>query len=384
MPVQISYKKQFVFFVLLTIIFLIGIEVLVNIWLYTIYRCDFEDNEIFEDIDPEINRKVCLESIAYGFGNPIGFVNGTRPSTILVDGERVQVEQGQGLDEKLVYINNAGFRSPDFTKAKQDNTYRIFAVGGSTTFGIGVLDYQTFPFYLQELYDDANLGLKVEVINTGWPGKWSLTETELIKDDLINYEPNLFIIYDGWNDFTRNKKDREGGTAIEFKERWIEICDLGKQHGFDAIITLHPTVGTGKKVLTEQEYETKIKYEKKGIFDIYPSYVEQLDAISEYCYLTVDLRGLFDNERGPIFIDKGHTGAKGNQIVAQKFYSLSLPLVLKAMESPDFNLDYDLVRETNTSLISNDKNDFIEEFFLISRDLISNYKTPRIFSLIFE
>jgi len=360
MPVQVSYKKQFVLFILLIVIFLGTIEVLVNIWLYTIYRCDFEDNEIFEDIDPEINRKICLESIAYGFGNPIEMVNGTHPKIILVNGERVKVEKGQGYDEKLVYINNAGFRSPDFTKAKVVDTYRIFILGGSTTFGLGVMDNQTFPFYLQELYDDANLGLKVEVINTGWPGKWSLPETELIKDDLINYEPNLFIIYDGWNDLVRNKKGVEGGTAIEFKERWIEICDLGKQHGFDAIIT------------------------KKGIFDIYPSYVEQLDAISEYCYLTVDLRGLFDNERGPIFIDRAHTGTKGNQIVAQKFYSFSLPLVLKAMESPDFNLDYDLVRETNTSLISNDKNDFIEEFFLISIDLISNYKTPRIFSLIFE
>jgi len=383
MPVQVSYKKQFVFFVLLAVIILIGVEGLVNIWLYTIYRCDFEDNEIFEDIDPEINRKVCLESIAYGFlKEKVTMENGTHTAAVLVNGEVIKVEQG--LDENLVYINNAGYRGPDFTKTKQDNTYRIFAVGGSTTFGVGVFDNQTFPFYLEELYDDAYLGLKVEVINTGWPAKWSGAETKLIKDDLINFEPNLFIIYDGFNDLMRDARGLDGASPIEFKERWIEICDLGKQLGFDVIISLQPMVGTGKKVLTEQEYEKKIKRNNQKLFAIYPSYIEQLDALNDHCYLAVDLRGLFDNEKGPIFFDAVHTSAKGNLIIAQKFYSVSLPLVVKAMESPDINLDYDVVRETNTRLISNDYDVFLEEFYLTSRDLISYYKTPRIFSLIFE
>jgi len=213
MPVQVSYKKQFVFLVMLAVIFLIGVEVLVNIWLYSIYRCDFEDNEIFDDIDPEINRKVCLESIAYGFAkDKVSMMNGTHLTAVLVNGEMVKVENFQGLDDKIVYINNDGYRGPDFTKVKQDNTYRIFAVGGSTTFGIGVFDNQTFSFYLEELYDDANLGFKVEVINTGWPAKWSLWETKLIKDKLINFEPNLFIIYDGFNDLLN-----EGAWYIEFK-----------------------------------------------------------------------------------------------------------------------------------------------------------------------
>jgi len=384
LSLQVSYKKQFIFFVLLAVIFLIGVEVLVNIWLYTIYRCDFEDNEIFKDVDPQINRKVCLESIGYGFTKEkISMVNGTHTNAALVNGKMVWV--ADGLDENLVSINNDGYRGPDFTNTKQDNTFRIFAVGGSTTFGAGVLDNQTFPFYLQELYDDTNLGLKVEVINVGWIGKWSIQETALIKDDLINFEPNLFIIYDGWNDLIKEVFERvDGASALEFKERWIEICELGKQHGFDVIISLQPMAGTGKKVLTEQEYGKKIGSKNQLLFDVYLSYVEQLEALSEHCYLAVDLRGLFDNERGPIFFDQGHTGARGNHIIAQKFYSLSLPLVVKAMDNPDFNLDIDVVRESNTILISNDNDVIFEGFYLTTRDLISNYKTPRIFPLIFQ
>ena len=373
MSLQVSYKKQFVFFVLLAVIFLIAVEVLVNIWLYTIYRCDFEDNEIFKDIDPEINRKVCLESIGYGFTKEtISRVNRTHATAV------------DGLDKNLVHINNAGFRGPDFTKAKQDNTYRIFAVGGSTTFGVGVLDNQTFPFYLEELYDDANLGLKVEVINAGWPGKWSLQETALIKDGLINFEPNLFIVYDGVNELQHLADFRESEASPPlWKQRWIEICELGKQHGFETIITLQPFVGTGKKILTVQEHESSLRLWPPKL-EIYPAFVTQLDGLKNHCALTADLTGIFDYVEEPIYFDEAHTGPRGNQIIAQKFYSLSLPLVVKAMESPDFKLDIDVVRESKTRLISNDYDVFLEGFYLTTRDLISNYKTPRIFPLIFQ
>jgi len=384
LSLQVSYKKQFVIFVLLAIIFLTGVEVLVNIWLYTIYRCDFEDNEIFKDIDPQINRKVCLESIGYGFTKEkLSMVNGTHNTAAIINGKMIWV--AQGLDENVVSINNDGFRGSEFTEVKQDNTYRIFAVGGSTTFGAGVLDDQTYPFYLQELYDDTNLGLKVEVINAGWAERWSLPETAMIKNDLINFEPNLFIIYDGWNDLIKEVFEGvDGASAIEFKERWLEICGLGKQLGFDVIISLQPLAGTGKKVLTEQEYEAKTGAKNQELFDVYPSYVKQLDALGEHCYLAVDLRGLFDYEKGPIYYDHGHTGPRGNQIIAQKFYSLSLPLLEKTIENPDFSLDIGPVRESNTRLVSNDYDVFLDRFYFTTRDLISNYMTPRIFPLIFQ
>ncbi len=54
------------------------------------------------------------------------------------------------------------------------------------------------------------------------------------------------------------------------------------------------------------------------------------------------------------------------------------------MDNPDFNLDIDVVRESNTILISNDNDVIFEGVYLTTRDLISNYKTPRIFPLIFQ
>jgi len=128
------------------------------------------------------------------------------------------------LDEKIVHINSHGFRGVEFTKEKDENVYRFFTLGGSTTFGVGLLDNQTWPFYLQELYEQNNPGLTVEVINAGFPGKWSKTETISIKNQLLAFEPDLFIIYDGANELHWESKDSPGASATEWGKRWMEIC----------------------------------------------------------------------------------------------------------------------------------------------------------------
>ena len=112
---------------------------------------------------------------------------------------------------------------------------------------------------LQQLYDQTDLDFKVEVINTGWPGWNSKTETNTIQTRLLGFDPDLFIVYDGWNDMRKERKNESGYSATEWKERWMEICVMGKQYDFDTIITLQPLVGTGEKILTAQEYEYKIK-----------------------------------------------------------------------------------------------------------------------------
>ncbi len=124
--------------------------------MYNFYRCDFEKNEIFQYVNPEINRIVCIESLAYGF---------TQEKISWEEGTRI-LEKFGGFDENLVYINSHGFRGPEFTKIKSEDTIRIFVLGGSTTFGIGVFDNQTYPYYLQTMFDKSKLNFKVEVINS--------------------------------------------------------------------------------------------------------------------------------------------------------------------------------------------------------------------------
>ncbi len=313
MSMVVSYKKQVILGILLLIILLTIIEVFANIWLYNFYRCDFEDNELFKKVDPEIKRKICLDNIGLGLNiQELSNIHETRP------GYKV-------FDTNLVKINSERFRAAEFQKDKPENTFRIFNIGGSTTFGAGVLDNQTYPYYLQELYDDASLPFKIEVINTGWADMNSIKEVQLIKERLIGFDPDLFIVYDGWNDMALQTTGYSSPTL--WKERWIEICDLGEQYGYDTIITLQPMVNTGEKKLTAQEQINFIKIEEEKLFENYPEYVKKLNELRDHCTLTADLRGLFDNYEEPIYYDEGHTGPKGNQIIAEKFYQLSFPIV---------------------------------------------------------
>jgi len=385
MSFQVSYKKQFVLGFFLILVLLGVVEVFANVWLYNIYRCDFEENEIFKNTDPEANRKLCLESLGYedwwaagkqDFTNEtITFVNGTMWGGILT------------LDTKnLVHINEYGFRGPEITKEKPENTYRIFTIGASTTFGSGVFDTQTYPFYLQLMYDEIDVDFEIQVINAAWPGVWSVEEADAIKNNYIDFEPDLFIVYDGTGDMMDMLHPNDPrATATHWKETWIDICELGKQYEYDTIITLQPFLGTGNKTLTNQE-QNKLRF-VGGLLDKdrYPEYIEQLKELNNHCSLTADLRGLFDNIKEPIFYDQLHTGYRGNQIIAEKMFELSLPIVMEKGGNIDFTRANKNPLENLDNIPTSNLSDIIfDETLDLVKKIISPYKTPKVFSVIFR
>jgi len=142
---------------MLLITLLAVVELGANIWVYYFYTCELEDSEIFKNLDAETKRKICLDSLGYDFvRQKVSWAEGTRGA-----------ETFGGIDKEIVHINSEGYRGPEFTKEKPANVFRIFTIGGSTTFGSGVFDNQTYPYYLQEIYDQSKLEFKVEVINIG-------------------------------------------------------------------------------------------------------------------------------------------------------------------------------------------------------------------------
>ena len=61
MSVQVSYKKQAIFGIIGIILLLLVIEAIANVWWMTQIHCEFEDNEIFQNIDEVEKRQLCLE-----------------------------------------------------------------------------------------------------------------------------------------------------------------------------------------------------------------------------------------------------------------------------------------------------------------------------------
>jgi tetratricopeptide (TPR) repeat protein len=96
------------------------------------------------------------------------------------------------------------FNQQHFSKEKPPNTYRIFCLGGSTTYGRPYNDKTSFPGWLRELLPVAERSKNWEVINAGGISYASYRVAQLM-EELIDYQPDLFIIYTGHNEFLEER-----------------------------------------------------------------------------------------------------------------------------------------------------------------------------------
>jgi len=243
--------------------------------------------------------------------------------------------------------NSEGFRGPEFNKDKPDNTYRIIAVGGSTTFGSGVTDENTWPRILEKKLQDISESKNIEVINTGTSAITSFNESKLIKEKLIHYKPDLLIVYDGNNDMgckmvehiTKNhNKSKEAiikscgvyspdNYEKIYAERWSEICRVGEENGFETVFILQP-IPHFDKILTDQEFHNYFLRPEHTIYlDSLESYAQQLGSIENHCATAADFRGIFDYYLEPIYWDYVHVGDRGNEILADKILELISPIL---------------------------------------------------------
>ena len=61
MSVQVSYKKQATMGILGLLILLLVVEVMANVWWITQINCEFEENEIFMNMNDEEKRQLCVD-----------------------------------------------------------------------------------------------------------------------------------------------------------------------------------------------------------------------------------------------------------------------------------------------------------------------------------
>ena len=113
-------------------------------------------------------------------------------------------------------INGNGFRRDnEVSKMKPDNTFRAFLMGGSAAHGFSRVKMRGYP--IRHIYQnetiDAYLEKKlqkefpqqnIEIINSAVSGYNVFQHTQYILSELIYYEPDLIIFFDGINDYFIN------------------------------------------------------------------------------------------------------------------------------------------------------------------------------------
>ena len=311
MSVQVGYTKQVLFGIMFLLIIIVVVEGFAKVWWYQLESCAFEDSDVYDGVSPETKRQMCIESYQLQISE-----DGADPNQ----------------DFQTMNINSHGFRGTEISIEKPENTFRIFGVGGSTMMGSGSLsDVTTITGFLQNEFDKQNLQYDVEVINAGQSGAWSHTEVNLIKTKLLRFNPDLFIIYDGWNDagaggWTENNENAKE-IVSNWVSRWSEICIQGKENNFKTVIFVQPILGTSERTLSEQEFSNFLEVNDTNLKRL-GLFAEALHELKTVCDGTADLRNAFDGIDVPIYWDAGHMANTGNKIISKKMFQVIFPLIV--------------------------------------------------------
>jgi lysophospholipase L1-like esterase len=379
MSVQVSYKKQFLVYFIFIIIVLSAVEISARAYEYSPIstQCKFTDSPIFEKTDYFLMKQMCIDHNYIKYSTfPNSSVTSHEPNTT-----------------DTININSFGLRGPEFDQEKPDNTYRIFIVGGSSTFGTGVTDENTITGIMQELFEYSNPEWNIEVINAGIPGAESLRETWLIRNIIFELEPDFIINFGGFNEarmvtevfereayrnyidydeinnsieskniesefnlfkfknysfyrtpfviydiFVKDLKEKEfknkheldnDKIVKEYYENWKNICHSSAKKNIHTMIILQSGPGLTNRDIFEGEIKVG-----EDVQQIYPLLNTALNKLTKDCSITEDYRSIFDDISHPIYIDEIHMGRQGNEMVAEKIYEKILPIVIEDIQNP--------------------------------------------------
>ncbi len=96
------------------------------------------------------------------------------------------------------------FNRQRFPKLKGPETYRIFCLGESTTYGHPYADSTSNCGWLREFLRAADKTRTWEVINAGGIS-YASYRLAMLTEELIQYQPDLFIVYVGHNEFLEKR-----------------------------------------------------------------------------------------------------------------------------------------------------------------------------------
>ena len=111
------------------------------------------------------------------------------------------------------------FNYQEFPAVKDDKTYRIFCVGGSTTFGRPYSDKVSFCGWLRAYLQAADPAHNWEIINAGGVS-YASYRVARVMNELAHYQPDLFIVYSGQNEFL---EERSYGALADLPDWLINL-----------------------------------------------------------------------------------------------------------------------------------------------------------------
>lgn len=169
-------------------------------------------------------------------------------STAIIVGTALPVVLIASLDLYLHhrYASNGGFNTRGYrgpiVGRKQPGERRIAVLGGSTAFGYGVRTDETFPWHLEQMLNQPAMRPgegPVTVVNLAWNGEGAHS-FRFTLEDYDYLDPDVVILYSGYNDFSFNNLVFRRESAI-FRltgylpilpvipiREWLQVDDLSQ------------------------------------------------------------------------------------------------------------------------------------------------------------
>ena len=170
--------------------------------LFTFILIEAAANFYLWNIAPEatFNLFASINQIKQRYGDDFFINSDDKNGVLFVPHQYLGYSLTPNLENGKNKHNSYGFRGDEFSLEKPENTYRIVALGASTTYSVPVEDYhESYPNLLGD-YLRSNGYDTVEVINAGVGGYTSYESLINLEYRVLPLDPDLVIIYQGSND----------------------------------------------------------------------------------------------------------------------------------------------------------------------------------------
>jgi lysophospholipase L1-like esterase len=109
--------------------------------------------------------------------------------------------QGRFYTYRRAQVNSLGYLGEEIALPKPGGVTRVVALGGSVTFGYGVLAVEdNFCSSLEKLLNTNTQGKRYEVLNAGVPGYSSWNGRQWVEHYLADLQADVLLVAYGWND----------------------------------------------------------------------------------------------------------------------------------------------------------------------------------------
>jgi lysophospholipase L1-like esterase len=292
--------------------------------------------------------------------------------------------------ELVFETNSRGFRGPEFDVEKAPGVYRIVVVGGSAVIS-GRTNDDLFTVMLENLLADEFADVAFEVINAGVPGYTSTQELFLVETQILDWNPDLVLIYDGrndmfeasmpdylpyWNqrneevmsflsgnedvlrahlfswdllsrrvfqieqhperDYNTPRGERHAYTmhqeALEVYASNLETVTIVLQgYGVQPAMAFQPILTTTHKPLSETEQAILDSLDGQFLAaqrELVPGAIARMGEVAErYDVPWIDLSDVYDESSETMFLDDVHQNDAGNTLIAQALFEMLEPSV---------------------------------------------------------